>query len=727
MRVFIFEKPSVAKAAALCLWKNEKYATKIESKDGLPCGYFQSGDNVITWAFGHIIRLALPNEYPDPDYKLWGNFKMFPKEFKLLPVAKAAPQLKIIADLIKSADIVVNGGDPDREGQLLVDEIIEMCQFKGKVQRILINAIDEVSVQQAFDSIEDNAKYRNLYIAGQAREESDWLVGMNLSRAYTFYTKNRGYTETWNIGRVETPTLALLVNREKEIKNFKKKTYFNVAGIFTDTKGTEFRGNLVPSESVADAEGRIINKATANAIVTKLTGKPVTVKEFNKKIVTKQPPLPYSLDTLQVDANRKLGMSAKKTLDVTQELYLAKIVSYPRSDCNYLPTSQLSEVSRVLKALKESGINHVMQANLELKSKAWDDSKITAHHAIVPTGVPLPETASQDQKDLFKLIAERYLMQFFPAAEFNTFNFTLQIENEVFKGSGKDIVKFGFLEISGYDEIKNENEEIAKMPALSNGEGLNPAKSFKVEEKETTPPKRFTEGTLIQAMTHIYKYLPADSPYREKLKEVKGIGTPATRSDIIAKLQSEGTPSRPRTPFVKVSKKCLVPTELGITLIENVSDALISPESTAIMEIGLAEIVEGKNSKENFLKTVQDMIMENIGFAENHEFPIASLGEAFPCPICEEPLIRKFSPNPTPHFFWVCSDKNCKGENGEKLYYDDFNEKPIIEHCKKCNNVLKHLKKKDKSEYFFVCEKCKTYYNDEKGKAVEQQYKGGKK
>lgn len=726
MKLFIFEKPSVAKAVAVWLWKG-KYTTKIESKNNLPCGYFQNGDDVITWAFGHIIRLAMPNEYEDkPDYKLWSNFKMFPEKFKLLPVAQAVAQLKIINDLLSKADVVINGGDPDREGQLLVDEIIEMAQYKGKVERILVNAIDDASIEQAYNSIEDNTKYKNLYFAGQARQRSDWLVGMNLSRVYTFYTKNRGYTETWNIGRVETPTLALLVNREKEIRNFKKQTYFNVIGFFKDSNGTEFKVTLIPSDAVADAEGRIIDKATANAIVTKLNGKDAVVKEFTKKTSSKQPPLPYSLDSLQVDANRKLGFSSKKTLDLTEELYLAKIVSYPRSDCNYLPTSQFAEVPRVLKGLKENGINHVMQVNLDIKSKCWDDSKITAHHAIIPTGVALPEKATQDQKDLYKLIAERYLMQFFPAAEFNTFTVTLQVDNETLKGSGKEIVKFGFMEVAGFDDIKNDEDEVSKMPALTNGENIGVAQSYKVDEKETTPPKRFTDGSLIAAMTNIYKYLPADSPYRDKLKEIKGIGTPATRSDIIAKLQSKGTPSRPRTPFVTLVKKFLVPTELGITLIENVSDTLISPESTAIMEIGLAEIVEGKNTIDNYLKTVEQMITDNIGYAENHEFPIASLGDAYPCPKCEEPLLRKYSKK-IDKYFWVCSDENCKDENGKTVYYEDYNGKPLIEHCTKCKGILKHLKKKDKDEYFFICEKCQIFYDDVKGKAVEQQPKGGKK
>ena len=720
MRLFIFEKPSVAKAAAQYLWKNKKFETNIEVINKMPCGYMQSEDDVITWAFGHILRLADPKEYEDHrEYAPWGNFQVFPEEFKLLPVAQAEGQLKIIQSLLQKADIVVNGGDPDREGQLLVDEILDMCRYQGQVQRILVNAIDEASIKSAFENIEDNSKYRNLYHAGQARQRSDWLIGMNLTRAYTFYTKNRGYSDTWNIGRVETPTLALLVAREKEIKNFKKKNYYNVVGIFNDNKNNEFKATLIPSENIADADGKIIDKAAANAIITKLNQKSATVKEFINKTVVKAPPLPYSLDTLQVDANKKLGFSSKKTLDITEELYLAKIVSYPRSDCNYLPTSQLADAPKVLKSLKDSGINHVTQANVDIKSKAWDDAKISAHHAIVPTGVSLSADASQDQKDLFKLIAERYLMQFFPAAEFNTFSITVQVENEIFKGSGKDIVKFGFLEISGFDEIKNEDAEVSKMPIVTVGDNIGIAKSYKLEAKETTPPKRFTEGTLIQAMTHIYKYLPPDSPYREKLKEVKGIGTPATRSDIIAKLQSKGRPSRPRTPYVTLSKKYLVPTELGITLIDNVSDALISPESTAIMEIGLAEIVEGKNSIANYLKTVQEMILNNIGYAENHEFPVASLGKAFPCPVCEEPLLRKFSPK-TQKYFWVCSNDNCKDATGKTVYYDDVKNKPVLEHCPTCKSLLKHLKKKDKDEYFFLCEKCNKFYSDVKGKAVEQ-------
>ena len=694
-KLFIAEKPDIGRALAGYLWPENNYKKQQ--------GYFENGDTIVSWAYGHILRLATPEEY-DEKYKFWKNYPIIPQKWQIKPSANTKKQLDVILKLLKDADVVVNAGDPDREGQLLIDEILDYAGYKGKVQRLLLNAKDEVSLKRAFENIQDNNKFKSLYMAGLGRTRADWLVGMNLTRAYSVSARKYGYNTIFRIGRVKIPTLALVVNREKEIQNFKSAKYYELIGSFTKDN-LPFKAQLKPSDKLIDAENRIKDKAILQAIKLKLRGADIAVKDIQKKKLTEYPPLPYSLDTLQVEANKKYGFSPKVVLDTVQQLYEKKFVSYPRSDCNYIPEAQKEDAEKIFSILDISGKE---KADLTKKSKAWDDKKITAHHAIIPTIVKANELDDIQQK-IYEMIAKRYILQFFPPCTAEKTTFTLSVADEIFTGSGQVILEAGFKAFEG-----KETTDTNILPKLKTGDKIDKG-DYLIQEKKTAPPKRFTEGTLLAAMANIYKFVAADNPNREKLKEVKGIGTPATRDIIIAELQETSSKGKDIEPCLKKIKKELVPTQFGINLIENIDKSLTYPDTTAEMEYRLSEIAEGKQPLQQFLDDVIKMIYDNIKYAENKEFPVYRDKDGIICPICGKgQIVRKYSAKIDKHFH-MCNNPDCVSPvTGKKFFFEDDNGKPIMAKCPNCKNLL--VKKLGKNGEFWLCQKCNKTYNDKNGK-----------
>nr|WP_196591934.1 DNA topoisomerase 3 [Pectinatus frisingensis] len=700
---YIAEKPDIGKALAAYLWPNGNcHKEKV---------FIQSGDTTVTWAFGHILRLASPEEYGE-EYKVWANYPVLPKVWKVKPAAAAVAQLAVIKKLLMETDVVVHVGDPDREGQLLIDEILRYLHFDGKVQRLLINAKDDESLKRAFSQITDNKKYANLYYAGLGREQADWLVGMNLTRAYTVNARKYGYESTFRIGRVKVPTLALVVNREKEIKGFKPAKYYELKGIF-EKEGIPFKATLKPTEKLPlDEENRIKDKNILQAVKLKVEQAEVIVKDIQEKDMVQQPPLPYSLDTLQVEANKKYGFSPKEVLATVQDLYEKKYVSYPRSDCNYIPVSQKEDAPRILPVLQAFGIAGADTADMKLTSKAFNDEKITAHHAIIPTGIQ-PEKLTETEQKIYALIAQRYVLQFFLAHEYRKITFTLVVADEIFTGSGKVILKQGY---KAYETEEKEAESLdsnLKLPALAVGEKIEKA-TYSIADKVTTPPKRFTEGTLLAAMANIWRFVDAKNPNREKLKEVKGIGTPATRDTIIAELQADILNGKPIEPCMTKIKKELLPTEFGISLIENVDHSLTLPDATAEMEYALSEIAAGKKNLSEYMDDMITMVHQNIQFAENRKFPLPKGKICEMCPICSKgELIRRYSPK-VKKYFHICSNPDCVSPvTGRKLFYEDEHGKPIVVKCPECGTILVRILK---NGVFWLCSKCNKTFNDKAGK-----------
>lgn len=706
MIVYIAEKPDIATAIASYLWND--YA-QCRNKH---C--YQKCDVIVTWAFGHIMMTAMPEAY-GKEYADFANYPIFPTRWKKLPSPSTKDQFEYIRSILKKTDIVVNGGDPDREGQLLIDEILDFVGYQGEVRRILINAKDTDSMRRAFDNIVPNEEFRSLYQAGMARERADWLVGINLSRAYTASARKcGGGGSVWRVGRVKIPTLALVVNREKEIQNFHSVEYFELSGKYSKG-GIPFSATMKPKEDAPmDSEGRITEKAYLQTIQKEVKNKPATVTLSEKKSQTESAPLPYSLDTLQVEANKRYGMSPSNVLAKVQSLYEKKYVSYPRSDCNYIPTAQHEDGKRILKSLASYGIDAGRLADVNIKSRCFNDSKVSAHHAIIPTGV-IPKDLDDWERKVYDMIAVRYVLQFCPPCKYDTIKYEITSEGYVFAGSGKVIVSPGWRSVIRQDD---DDKEDPSVPMLEVGD-VFPIPIYIIETKKTTPPKRFTEGTLLAAMTNIWRFVSQDNPNWEKLKECKGIGTPATRDSIISDLLATKSGKSNIFPCIQKKGKELVPTSFGTSMIESIHESLTKPDLTAIMEYNLSAIADGKMELDKFMEETVEMVKQNIAFAEDSASALASADNSISgsqevpneeCPVCRrKTLARKYSPK-TKKYFWVCQEKSCvHPTTGKSLFYADTKGKPVIKLCPQCGLPLNNVYSKKMKESYWFCPKCNEF------------------
>lgn len=437
MRLYIAEKPSVGRELAKCL------TGPIARHDG----YLVTKDGVVTWLFGHILRQAEPEEY-DPKYKRWRaeDLPIIPEHWKLFVDKNCEKQFAIVKSLIEKADEIVHGGDPDREGQLLVDEVLDYLGNKKPVRRILLNALDEKSIKKANASLRDNRDFFNLKQSALARARADWLIGMNLSRAYTLAARRAGHERlVLPIGRVKTPTLSLVVRREREIENFKPVTYYLIRGTFQHANGS-FEAQWKPQDTMAglDSENRLVDKKIADEKLAFFEAMPhdAVISSYQKVKKQEPQPLPFSLSTLQVLAGKRFGYAPQLVLDTAQKLYEKKLTTYPRSDCEYLPTNQLGDASTILAHLSKAGDAQiaawVKAANPKQKSRAWNDKKISAHHAIIPTTVQADVTKmTQEERNLYHLIARGYLAQFYPVHTYDQTKVEVSYKEETFTASGR--------------------------------------------------------------------------------------------------------------------------------------------------------------------------------------------------------------------------------------------------------------------------------------------------
>lgn len=661
MRLFIAEKPSLGRAIAQFL----PAKGVPRGPAGSPPTHIVAGDDVVTWCFGHLLEMAEPEDYSEA-FKKWdfSLLPMVPDEWRLIPKDDAKGQIKAIKALLAEADEVVNAGDPDREGQLLVDELLEHLGNSKPVKRIWLAALDETNVRKALADLRDNADYQNLKASAESRQRGDWLVGMNLTRAYTLAGRQSGYDGVLSIGRVQTPTLALVVNRDLAIENFKPKDFFGVTASIKAAGGT-FAARWKPSDSVTvDDAGRVLDKAVTDAVVAKVRGQAGTVAKFDATEKKTAAPLPFSLSSLQLAANKKLGLGAQEVLDLAQELYEAKLTTYPRTDCNYLPESQLGDAAAILAGLPEEYADLVKQADPSLKSAAWNDKKITAHHAIIPTGQLAQLKGKQAQ--LFDMIVRAYLAQFFPAYTYRQTSIVLDVAGETFTASGKVPLSPGWKAVFGTvdedeDEGGKDDDKADKqtLPALKNGEAVA-CESASVDSKKTTPPQRFTEGTLIQAMTNIHQ-LVEDPELKKRLKETAGIGTEATRANILETLKKRN--------FLVEKGKQIISTDPARKLILALPDAVKSPGLTGLFEQVLDGIAEGRVTPAQFLAKQQEFVTK---YVEQAKTATLGLAAAHPCPVCKEGHLRKRTSEKGP--FWGCSryQEGCKTSFPDKAGKPDF-------------------------------------------------------
>lgn len=603
-RLFIAEKPSVGKAIAEALGKTKSDKGYCETKSG----------DVVTWCFGHLMELATPDVYLPDDVpttksgsKVWReqDLPIVPDRWKIQVKTDCKAQFNVIKKLAQKSNIttIVNCGDPDREGQLLVDEILSFIGNKKPVLRYWASAVDSASVKKALSLLESNEKFVGMRYAALGRSHADWLIGMNATRAFTLASRRSGNGSLLSVGRVQTPTLNLVATRDHEINNFKPQTYYVFKGNFKAANKT-FTAILQygDAQKGLDSEGRLVDLNAARLLQQKLSSvKKAKVIEFETKNKDKNAPLVYSLASIQAEANAKYGYSAEQILNICQALYEKyKLTTYPRSDCEYLPTVQHQDAAKVLRALYSFHTelkSTISKANPSLKSKVWNDSKITAHHGIIPTQqVGNLSELKDDERKVYMLIVKRYLSQFFPPAKLLATTIKMDVSGEVFACKGSVIVENGYLAVYGGEadtaeqDKDDEKEDSQSLPKLSVGEIADVLQVSPVTA-QTKPPASFTEGTLIKAMQNIYNFVP-DGPFKKVLKDGDGIGTSATRASIIAELKKKG--------FLELKGKKIKATPVGIKLLSELPDLCKNPVLTAMFESQLKLVESGKITYKQF-------------------------------------------------------------------------------------------------------------------------------
>ena len=651
MRLYIAEKPSMAREIAACLQNPQRGN-----------GFIKTSGGVVTWLVGHVLKQVEPETY-DAKYKMWRaeDLPIVPKIWQLEIDPKTAEQFNIVKNLIQRADEIVHAGDPDREGQLLVDEVLDFVGNKKPVKRILLNALDEISIKRANENLRDNAEFFNLKQSALARARADWLIGMNLSRAYTLAAQRSGYREVFPIGRVKTPTLALVVRREREIVNFKSVDFFNIFVQFQHENGT-FIAKWKPQNDdrkFFDSEGRLINKDFAeicrkNFSTPPLDGKISSCKTSEKKEFQ---PLPFSLSTLQIAAGKMFGYSPQQVLDAAQSLYEKKLTTYPRSDCQYLPTTQFSDAKKILANLQktsdESLKKLVDNADATIKSYAWNNKKISAHHAIIPTTKLATGGLSEIEINIYKLIAKNYAVQFYPVYIFDETIIEISYKKEKFTARGKITKQIGWREFYITTQKKSDDEISQNLPKVAKGDIVT-YKNSELKKSTTKPPERFSASSLVQGMKDIHKYVK-NPEVQQQLKDVYGIGTEATRAQIIDDLITRGF----LKPMSGRNKKSLQPTEKAFMLIDLLPDEITFPDATAIWEDKLHSMSEGEGTLEEFLAGQVKFTKSLCTKAATAKLQPAK--GAVICPRCKSGVMVKRKRKDGTKEFWGCSNyPNCR-------------------------------------------------------------------
>ncbi|ERS91767.1 DNA topoisomerase III [Halomonas sp. PBN3] len=596
MRLIIAEKPSLARAIADAL----PGASRKQE------GAIVAGDTTVTWCLGHLLEQAPPDAY-DPALKQWrlDALPILPQRWKLTPRPKARGQLAVIRRLLKQADEVVHAGDPDREGQLLVQEVIEHLGWKGRVSRLLVSDLNRPAVQRALARLEDNARYQPLYRAAESRARADWLYGINLTRAWTLTGRQAGHDGVLSVGRVQTPVLGLVVRRDNEIRDFVPRPFFVLWADLAVAQG-QLRAWWVPGERhPLDDQGRLLERAPAAALAERLPGAEGRLTRLQSQEKRQAAPLPYSLSALQVDAARRFGLSAKAVLDTCQALYERhQLITYPRSDCRYLPEEHLASARATLEGAcggDETLRGWLAGADFTRRSRAWNDKQVGAHHALAPTGRAMdPTRLSATEAKVFRLIARNVLAQFYPALATREVKAEFTLLEETFRARGQAILD------PGWKPLFTTREEAPPLPPLTEGEGCRVLEAG-VEDRETRPPEPFTDASLIKAMMNIARYVE-DPAVRRTLREHDGLGTEATRAGIIETLVARG--------YLVRRAKALRATRLGSALIASLPEAVGRPERTALWEQRLAAIAEQEAEPAPFLAALVADLRGLLGSAD---------------------------------------------------------------------------------------------------------------
>ena len=607
-------------------------------------GYLTGSKYIVTWALGHLVTLADPEAY-DEKYKSWRaeDLPMLPKSLKLVVIKETSKQFSVVRELLgrNEVDELVIATDAGREGELVARWIIEKASFRKPIKRLWISSQTEKAIKDGFANLKPGRDYENLFWAAQSRAEADWLIGLNVTRALTCK-----YNAQLSAGRVQTPTLALIVNRENEIKKFIPKDYWTVNGKVN---------NFTVQWLSKNGESRTFDKQKAEDVVSKVNNQMGTVVEVNKTFKKELPPLAYDLTELQRDANRKFGYSAKQTLNSMQKLYEThKLLSYPRTDSRYITTDIVATLPDRLKSIAvgpyQIAARNIIKNRIQTSSRLVDNSKVSDHHAIIPTEQYVDlSSLNKEERNIYDLVVKRFLEVLSPAFEYEQTTVKIDIKGENFSAKGKIVKSKGWREISSSDDVEEKDQS---LPPINKGESVKITGVRCVNEK-TKPPARYNEATLLTAMEHPGKDIEDDS-LREALDNTSGLGTPATRADIIEKLFN--------TFYMERKGKDIYPTSKGIQLIGLVPQDLKSPELTAKWEKQLQLISKGKANSMNFVKEMREyaskLVSNVVGSSEVYKHDNATRVK---CPDCGKYLLEV---NGKKGKMLVCPDRDCGYRKG---------------------------------------------------------------
>ena len=571
MKVCIAEKPSVAREIAAVVGANNRHD-----------GYYEGNGYVVTYTFGHLCTLFEPNDYK-PHWKSWNlNYlPMLPDKFKTKVVDNPGiqKQFSIVKKLFEDAKLVINCGDAGQEGELIQRWVIEQANYKGEVKRLWISSLTTEAIKEGFEKLQPSKKYDNLYYAGFSRAIGDWLLGMNATRLYT--VKHGGYKQVLSVGRVQTPTLAMIVNRFKEIQSFKPQPYWELQTVYRET-------------SFNCEEGKFLKKEEGEAFAKVVKENEFEVVSIAKKKGKEYAPKLFDLTGLQVYCNTKFGFSADETLKIAQKLYEQKVITYPRVDTTFLPNDIYPKVPGILRNLTqyENLITPILEKKVKKSSKVFNDKKVTDHHALIPTG--MQSSLQSDQQKVYDIITRRFIAVFYNDCLVSNTTVLGKVDTVPFKTTGKEILEKGWKVVFEKGDDKKEKDV---LPTFKKGEKGPHEPSFL--EKETKPPKQYTEATLLRGMETAGKKVD-DEEMRELMKE-NGIGRPSTRANIIETLF--------RRKYIERNKKQILPTETGVKLIETIKNKLLtSAELTGQWEKQLKGIEKGNYNAGSFVKNMKKMV-----------------------------------------------------------------------------------------------------------------------
>lgn len=587
MRLYLCEKPSQARDIAKALGARGK-------GDGCLVG----AGVTVSWCIGHLLETAPPDAY-DARYKQWRleHLPIVPEQWRMQVKPKTAAQFKAVKRLLGQATEVVIATDADREGEMIARELLDHCRYRGPVQRLWLSALDDASIRKALGALRPGASTFSLYHCALGRSRADWLIGMNLSRLFTLLGQRSGYQGVLPVGRVQTPTLRLVVDRDRSIADFQPVAWWGIE-VKLEASGQVFTAQWQAPKAACDEEGRCLQQPLAEAAAAKIAAAPsAEVTQVRTERMKEAAPLPFDLGTLQQLCSRKFGMGAQETLDTAQALYEThKAITYPRSDCGYLPVSQHAEAPAILTGLKRAdpGLTPLFDhLDASRRSRAWNDAKVSAHHGIIPTAVAPPlDKLPPRHRQVYTLIRARYLAQFLPDHSYDRTRAVFHCAQETLQATGKQVIEPGWK--------RALPEALAAQPGRDPGQPLPPlaqgahcpVRGAQLKHNWTQPPKPFTEGDLISAMKNVAR-LVEDPKLKQKLKETTGIGTEATRAGIIQGLLDRG--------YLAKAGKALAATPAGCSLVDAVPRAITDPGTTAIWEQALDMVQSGEMSLEDFL------------------------------------------------------------------------------------------------------------------------------